>query len=103
MGMTHRLKTWPSFFEDVWSGDKPFELRKDDRNFALGDCLILEEWDSPTETYTGRIILAYVGYILRDAPQFGLDSGYAILGLYGIVRRVDTPEQTVEIHKHYRF
>jgi hypothetical protein len=29
----HELKMWPEFFKHVWSGDKTFELRVDDRGF----------------------------------------------------------------------
>lgn len=45
--VTHSLKCWPSYFEDVRSGRKPFEVRKDDREpmFREGDWLVLNEFN----------------------------------------------------------
>lgn len=48
---THELKTWPAPFQGVWEGLKSFELRKDDRGYALGDHLRLLEW---TPAHEGR-------------------------------------------------
>ncbi len=79
-GRTHFLKTWPVFFSEVWSGAKPFELRKNDRDYKVGDWLHLEDW-APGTGYTGRAVIARVSYVLADVPDFGLMPGYAILGL----------------------
>jgi hypothetical protein len=86
----HELKTWPEFFRKVWDGKKPFELRKDDRDFRVGDRVILSEYDpSATESYSGRWIAARISDIIRDVPEFGLMPGFAILALE-IVERVPT-------------
>lgn len=77
---THFLKCWPEFFQQVWDGNKPWELRKDDRGYEEGDALILSEWDPKTEAYTGRAIVALVAYILRG-PAFGLQEGYCIMSI----------------------
>lgn len=45
--MTHELKTYPKYFQETIEGNKPFEIRKNDRNFQVGDVLILKEWDGP--------------------------------------------------------
>jgi hypothetical protein len=37
----HRLKTLAPYFGEVTSGAKPFEVRRDDRGFQLGDILHL--------------------------------------------------------------
>ena len=39
--MEHELKIYPKYFEDVISGKKTFEVRKNDRKFNIGDILIL--------------------------------------------------------------
>jgi hypothetical protein len=44
--MRHKLKTWPPFFKDVLLRKKRFELRKNDRDFRVGDEVILVEYDS---------------------------------------------------------
>ena len=66
---THQLKTWPEFFEKVWVGEKTFEVRKDDRDFQVGDTLDLAEWNPQTKQLTGRNMCVRVSYILRD-PQY---------------------------------
>jgi hypothetical protein len=74
----HKLKTWPMFFEAVVRGTKPFEIRKNDRGFEVGDTLILQEWDSTTGEYTGREHRRLVSFVLAD---WGLEPGYVVLGL----------------------
>lgn len=81
--MNHELKTWPGPFADVRSYRKNFEVRKDDRNFQIGDCLILEEWDPDTEKYTGDMARRTVGYKLLGG-QFGIEDGYCVLGFVEI-------------------
>lgn len=71
---THELKTWPEYFEEVWADTKGFELRKDDRNFQVGDTLVLREWKPVSEKYTGREVPVTVTYILKDFP--GIEPGY---------------------------
>jgi len=41
--MEHVLKTDPEVFEALVSGRKTYELRRDDRGFAVGDRLTLRE------------------------------------------------------------
>lgn len=76
----HELKILPEYYELVRSGDKTFELRKDDRGFAVGDLVTLREW-MPESGYTGREIGSRIRYILRSTPEFGLEEGYCILGI----------------------
>lgn len=79
--MTHCLKTWTEYYEAVKNGSKPFELRKDDRKYSVGDTLILQKYDPIKAEYTGDETQRIITYILRDAPQFGLAEGCVILGL----------------------
>lgn len=74
---THRLKTWPQFYEAVVSGWKLFEIRKNDRDFKLLDFLLLEEWEPETRMYTGRAALAQITYI----TDFAQKPGFVVLGI----------------------
>lgn len=96
--MIHDLKTAPVYFERVVSGEKTFEVRKDDRGFQSGDTLILREWDEekcragqrcrpvfkPCDEhcrgYTGRTIRCDVGFIFKAGV--GVDLGeYVVMSL----------------------
>lgn len=80
--MTHKLKILPEYYDMMITGGKNFELRKDDRGFRVGDDLEMWEFDPASDRpYTGRVILAKISFILRDCPQYGLQNGYAALGL----------------------
>ena len=79
--MVHDLKIKPKFYEDVLYGKKQFELRRDDRDFNVGDSVCLREWDEEAEDYTGRSITKRIIYILRNVPEYGLQEGFCILGL----------------------
>jgi hypothetical protein len=74
----HTLKTWPDQFTAVADGSKTFEIRRDDRGFAVGDLLRLAEWDPDTSRVTDRMVLRRVTHLLRG---FGLEDGYVALGL----------------------
>lgn len=77
--MLHKLKILPKWFEDVIAGRKQFEIRKNDRNFQVGDEMLLQEWEDGH--YTGREILKTIGYIYCGDGAFGLSEGYCILGM----------------------
>ena len=75
---THELKILPEYYDAVALKTKTFEIRKNDRNFHVGDELILKEWDGGN--YTGRELRRYVSYILFDW-QAGLKDGYCIMSI----------------------
>ena len=65
------------YFEDVASGKKTFELRKNDRGYKEGDILELMEFTDGRNT--GRSIKALVTYMLEEYT--GLAEGYCIMGI----------------------
>ena len=77
----HELKISPKYFDDVKSGNKRFEIRKDDRDYKVGDLITLKEYENGQ--YTGREIKNIpIRYILRNVTfEYGLMDGYCILGL----------------------
>ena len=76
---THDLKTWPEYFAEIATGNKTFELRKNDRNFEPGDVLILQEWNPETKDYTGCKITKKVGCLLQG--EFGLPDDICVMSL----------------------
>lgn len=76
--MEHELKIYPKYFEDVISGKKKFEIRKNDRKYRVGDILILKEWDNIK--YSGREARAEVIYLIDDKFA-GIQPGYVVMGI----------------------
>lgn len=77
--MIHELKILPEYFNDVLSGKKTFEIRKNDRPFKEGDLLALNEYDSENKAYTGASCLVYIDYILDNADY--CKSGYVVMSI----------------------
>lgn len=78
---THYLKIKPRYFDDIILNHKRFEVRKNDRDYNVGDLLILREFDKYGD-YTGRDIHARIVYILDSFTPI-LD--YVVLGLDYII------------------
>lgn len=79
MGKIIKKKILPEYFWDVVTERKTFELRRDEDDAQAGDILLLQEYDG--ERYTDRQVYADIVYVLRDIPEYGLQSGYCILGI----------------------
>ncbi|MGA7861668.1 MAG: DUF3850 domain-containing protein [Thermoplasmata archaeon] len=77
----HNLKCWPEGFAAVLDGRKKSEFRKFDRNFIVGDRLMLREWSPVTREYTGRQIRRVITHVSNLEP-FGAP-GYVELSLSG--------------------
>lgn len=92
--MTHDLKTWPVFFGPIDAGQKTFEVRKNDRNFALGDILNLREFEPTAGRYTDRTATFRITYILsqKDLPD-ALQPGYVVLGIDRLRDAASVPGQ----------
>lgn len=75
----HSLKVWPEYFSAVASGEKTFEVRRNDRDFQGGDIVHLNEWDPATHRYSGRMLFFTIGYVLRE--EFGLQPGYCAFSI----------------------
>ena len=74
----HKLKILPKFFEAVASGRKTFEIRKNDRDFKVGDYVRLQEWTVDGHYYTGAEIAGKITYLLTSDDFEGIASGYAV-------------------------
>lgn len=72
----HQIRCGKTFFEDILKGVKSFTLRKNDRDYKVGD--ILEKMEFDDGKHTGRTIKQEVIYKLEDFT--GLVDGYCILG-----------------------
>jgi hypothetical protein len=87
----HHLKTTPPHFEALWDGSKTFEIRWNDRDIQLADCLVMEGWVDGRAT--DRAVSALVSHIL-EGGQYGLADGWACLLLKYMDRHDDRPTTT---------
>ena len=73
----HHLKIKPAYFGAIVRGRKNFEIRKNDRNFNVGDILVLDEY-TLKQGFTGRWIECQVTYVLYDFEE-GLKAGFVVM------------------------
>jgi hypothetical protein len=84
----HRLKTWPTYFEAIRRGDKRFEIRRNDRDYGVGDSLVLREWDPAlrheglieADGYTPRTLRCEITYVMHGG-RLGIDPQFCVLGI----------------------
>ena len=102
--MIHSLKCEKQYFDAVLSGRKSFEVRINDRDFAVGDFLALNEItgdDSMPDgwAYTERSCLVEVDYILQDEEY--LQPGYVCMAIKpcAISRRKNNPNFVKDVYE----
>lgn len=74
----HRIKIAPVHFNDVVFGIKRAEVRRHDRDYWVGDVLVLREWEHGK--FTGREARAQITHIL-PGDQHGIAPGYSVLSI----------------------
>ena len=72
----HELKILPEYYKAQVEGKKNFEIRKNDRNYLIGDKLVLKEYDPKTDSFTGQSFVTEITFI-TDYQQ---KEGYVVLG-----------------------
>ena len=78
----HILKIKDKYYQDLIRGRKSFELRKNDRDYKVGDLIHFVGINGEEYNYNVYIIV----YVLKDVPEYGLDKDYCILG----IKKLDT-------------
>jgi hypothetical protein len=75
--VVHEIRIASIYYDDVITGKKTFELRKNDRGYKVGQLLSMNEFTEGR--YTGRTVEAEITYMLEGFT--GLQEGYCILGI----------------------
>jgi hypothetical protein len=73
----HELKCETEYFALVFYGIKRFEIRKNDRDFQVGDKITLREFAEGE--YTGASIPNLTITYILHGPVYGIEEGYCIL------------------------
>lgn len=88
----HELKTLAPYWDALRTGEKTFEVRRDDRGFQRGDTVALHRMsdDRPSQYDSGpshdprygykRTLRFTITYILTGG-QLGIEPGYVVMGL----------------------
>lgn len=82
----HKVKSWSHFYDAIKEGRKLHDLRKMDREYNVGDILVLQRYDNIKGNYTGEELEVEVTYITSNKTpcafsSSALDRDYAILSL----------------------
>lgn len=77
----HDLKCWPEYFNAIVKGVKRFELRLNDRDYAVGDILNLKEWIPTENCYTGSSTRVKVTYMMKGHAEFGMHPAWVIMSI----------------------
>jgi hypothetical protein len=91
----HELKTWPEHYAAIDGGSKTVELRLNDRPYAVGDSLLLREWEPLEAGYTGRQLRVRVTHILRGGEW--LAPGYIAMSI-----RLMSEDGNVRVQEDFR-
>lgn len=82
----HYVKSWAHFFDAIKDGKKLHDLRKLDRDYNVGDILVLQRYDNINGNYTGEEIEVEITYITSNKvpcafSSSALDRDYGIFSL----------------------
>lgn len=83
---THTVKSWAHFFDAIRAGRKLHDLRIMDRDYKVGDFMILQKYDNINGRYTGDEVKVEITYITSNKVPCAFSSSalakdYAILSI----------------------
>lgn len=71
----HSVKSWPHLFQAALEGRKKHDFRqKNERDYKVGDIMILQEYDPAKGKYTGRELTMLITYITSNDTPCALSS-----------------------------
>ncbi len=79
METTHEVKILTQFYNRVFTEQKTFEIRKNDRDYQVGDILLMREFDPEKREYINHSqpISARIVYM----SAFEQKEGFVVLGI----------------------
>ncbi|BDM64559.1 hypothetical protein NFHSH190041_20110 [Shewanella sp. NFH-SH190041] len=81
MATEHHLKIDPELYNAVRNRTKTAEIRRDDRNYKVGDLLIIYPFDRQSGCRIGDDECRRVVTHKVDGGQFGIEPGYCLLSM----------------------
>lgn len=89
----HELKTWPVAFDALLFKAKTYEIRKNDRDYQVGDLLRLRRWCPESSEYTGPAVYREVTY-MTNGGDWDIPDHLCILAVKPITASayIDAPD-----------
>lgn len=91
---THKIKSWTHLFQAIKSGIKLHDIRDmNERDYKIGDQILLQEFDHTTGRYTGDELLVEITYITDNMTPCAFSSAVLQKG-FGIlsIKKVDNAD-----------
>ena len=76
--INHRIKCVQPYFLEVWNGQKKFEVRINDRNYNVGDIVMMDCFDKESDQITGATMNIRITYLIENFE--GLKEGWCVFG-----------------------
>lgn len=98
--MQHVVKSWIMFFTDIISGERTSDIRLNDRRYAVGDTMLLREFDPVKNEYTGREAEVEITYMQTNKSNpcaisyLALHNDYVVLSIK--LLKVSQDEPTIQ-------
>jgi len=80
----HSLKCWEEFMPFIEDLSKPFEIRKNDRNYKVGDILQINPVTKEKNRKAGNSVFRIITYI----TDFEQKEGFVVLGIKPFERKL---------------
>jgi ASC-1-like (ASCH) protein len=98
MNKRHFLKTIQPYYQQVVDGEKKFELRINDRNYKVGDHLVLMEYDYIKGELTQRLSEYKATNIFADA-EYGISNGFVVISIEPLLTETNEILKTIKSEK----
>lgn len=73
------IKTHPESFEATSKGRKPYDVRVFDRDYRVGDLVVLVKFDPIANAYLGAMLVRVITYVTKPGT-FGLPVNVGVFG-----------------------
>lgn len=98
----HKAKSWTHFFQAIKAGQKTHDLRDmKDRNYRVGDTIILQEYDPFKGDYTGQECEVKITYITSAVTPCAFSS--AVLAEGHCILSIQTLENLDRLAKTFNY
>lgn len=95
----HNLKILPEYYKAVKQGLKTFEIRKNDRNFMVGDTITLQEYTPSNKYYTGNEISFRISYVINKEDY--LQPGYVAFSIQPLKEAMKIEKPSIQKSTQY--